>query len=57
MSAPDGLELTIDENYIRESVLRPQAKIVKGYTNVQMPPFTFNNDKIDAIIAYLKTVK
>jgi cytochrome c oxidase subunit II len=53
----DGSNGTADENYIRESILRPQAKIVKGYENGNMPPFVFTDAKLDAIIAYLKTVK
>jgi cytochrome c oxidase subunit II len=47
----------VDENYIRESILRPNAKIVAGYTNVQMPAFVLKDDQIDAIIAYLKSLK
>ena len=46
-----------DENYIRESILRPQAKIVTGYENASMPPFVFKEAQLDAIIAYLRTVK
>lgn len=46
-----------DENYIRESILRPQAKIVTGYTTVQMPTFVLKDDQIDALIAYLKSLK
>ena len=46
-----------DENYIRESVLRPQAKIVTGYTTTQMPTFVLKDDQIDAIIAYVKSLK
>jgi cytochrome c oxidase subunit II len=49
--------LLVDENYLRESILRPNAKIVKGYENGNMPPFVFTDAKLDAIIAYLKTVK
>lgn len=48
-----------DENYIRESILRPQAKIVKGYENVQMTPFAgaLTDDELDAIIAFIKSLK
>jgi len=49
--------VTADENYIRESILRPNAKIVEGYGNVQMPPFVFKDPQIDAVIAYIKTLK
>jgi cytochrome c oxidase subunit 2 len=47
----------VDENYVRESILRPNAKIVAGYSNVQMPPFVFKDDQIDALIAYVKSLK
>ena len=46
-----------DENYIRESILRPQAKIVTGYTTVQMPTFVLKDDQLDALIAYVKSLK
>ena len=52
-----GPEVMADDNYIRESILRPNAKIVQGYSNVQMPAFVLKDDQIDAIIAYLKTLK
>ena len=52
-----GETLTIDDNYIKESILKPQAKIVNGFTNVQMPPFTLNDEQISGIIAYMKTLK
>jgi cytochrome c oxidase subunit II len=52
-----GPGVMADENYIRESILRPNAKIVAGYTNVQMPAFVMKDDQLDAVIAYLKTLK
>lgn len=52
-----GGPVMADENYIRESILRPQAKIVQGYGNVQMPVFVFKDDQIDALIAYVKSLK
>ena len=52
-----GEQVPVDDNYIRESILRPQAKIVKGYEGGNMPPFVFTDEKIEALIAYLKTVK
>lgn len=53
----DGTVVTVDENYIRNSILRPQSQIVEGYLPV-MPPYegTLNDTQIDAIIEYLKTV-
>lgn len=49
--------VTVDENYIRESILRPNAKIVAGYTSVQMPAFVLKDDQLDAVIAYVKSLK
>jgi len=54
----DGTKVTADENYIRESILEPQAKLVKGYQPV-MPSFKgiLTDEEISAIIAYIKTLK
>ena len=55
----DGTKLTIDENYVRESVLQPGAKIVKGFPNA-MTPFTWGDQTdvaIEGIVAYMKTLK
>lgn len=47
-----------DENYIRESILNPNAKIVKGYQAV-MPSYQgqLNEDEILSLIEYIKTLK
>ncbi len=54
----DGSTVTVDENYIRESILTPGARITAGYLNV-MPSYqgTLKDREIDAIIAYIKTLK
>lgn len=52
-----GPGVMADENYIRESILRPNAKIVAGYANVQMPAFVMKDNQLDAVIAYLKSLK
>ena len=46
-----------DENYVRESILRPNAKIVAGYQNVAMPPYVFKDAQLDSILAYIKSLK
>ncbi|AJE04388.1 cytochrome c oxidase subunit II [Geobacter pickeringii] len=53
-----GSSVVADENYLKESIVEPNAKIVKGYPPV-MPTFkgTLSDDDIAAIIAYLKTLK
>ncbi len=54
----DGQKLQVDEQYIRESIETPAAKVVKGYQPV-MPVFKglLNQKQIDALIAYIKTLK
>jgi cytochrome c oxidase subunit 2 len=54
----DGTAGVVDENYIRQSILNPQAKLVAGYPPV-MPTYQglLNDKQIDALIAFLKTVK
>lgn len=53
----DGSTEEADENYIRESILEPNAKIVEGYNPV-MPSYqgTINDEQMDAIIEYFKTL-
>ncbi|MBN2081767.1 cytochrome c oxidase subunit II [bacterium] len=49
--------ITVDENYVRQSILEPDAEIVRGYQNV-MPTFQgkIKDKEIDWIIAYLKDI-
>ena len=53
----NGKSVKFDENYIRESVLNPGAKIVKGYSNL-MPSFAgrVSEEDILSLIAYIKTL-
>lgn len=48
----------VDENYLRESILNPSAKIVTGYPPV-MPTFKgiLNDKQVDALIAYMKSLQ
>jgi cytochrome c oxidase subunit II len=54
----DGKSVTADEDYIRESIYDPNAKIVKGFPPI-MPTFKtqLKDEEITEIIAYLKTLK
>lgn len=55
----DKGEFTVDEEYIRESILEPNAKKVKGFENAVMPPYagTITEDEIRAVIEFIKTLK
>lgn len=54
-----GVKVVVDENYIRESVMTPQAKIVKGFETMIMPPYAgqISDSEMIAIIEYIKSVK
>jgi cytochrome c oxidase subunit 2 len=53
-----GESVTADENYLRESIVNPQAKVVKGFGPV-MPTFQgiVSETELNAVIAYLKALK
>ena len=53
----DGRTVTADENYIRESILDPGAKIVNGYKPV-MPTFQglVTEEQLNALVAYIKSL-
>lgn len=54
----DGSTTLVDENYIRESILNPRAKVVQGFQPV-MPTFQgiLKDRQVDALIAYIKTLQ
>ena len=53
----DGGSVLVDENYVRESILNPQARVTAGYDPV-MPTFQgrLRDEEIGAIIEFLKTL-
>lgn len=53
----NGESPVADEAYLRESIVTPSAKIVAGYTTVPMPPFALKDPQIDAMVAYIKSLK
>ena len=54
----DGHKVTADENYLRESIMNSQAKIVKGYQGI-MPAFQgmVSEENLMQLIAYINTLK
>lgn len=54
----DGTTLVADEDFIGESILDPNAKIVAGFPSPSvMPPYALTTEEIANIIAYIKTLK
>ena len=54
----DGRKVVADENYLRESVMSPQAKVVQGFQPI-MPTFQgmVSEENLLQLIAYVKTLK
>lgn len=55
-SFTDGTSQVVDAPYIRESILEPNKKIVKGFSPV-MPTLPVSESEIAEMIDYLKTLK
>jgi cytochrome c oxidase subunit 2 len=53
----DGRTVVADENYVRESILDPGAKIVNGFKPV-MPTFQglVSEEQLNALVAYVKSL-
>ncbi len=53
----DGRTVTADDNYIRESILQPGAKVVAGFKPI-MPSFNgiVNEEQLLSLIAYVKSL-
>jgi cytochrome c oxidase subunit 2 len=57
VSLADGSTVTADENYVRESIMTPTAKIVAGYVPL-MPTFQgqVSEEQLAQLIAYIKSL-
>jgi len=52
----DGTAALVDEDYVRESILRPAARIAAGFANV-MPPIPLEEREIQGLCAYLQSLQ
>ena len=52
-------QITIDDEYIKRSILQPDADLTKGYTAGQMvvPPPQLTDEEIAYVIEYIKSIK
>ena len=53
----DGRTVIADENYVRESIMSPSAKVVKGFKPI-MPVFQglVSEEQLTALVAYIKSL-
>lgn len=54
----NGSQVKADENYLRESIFEPRARIVQGFEHIPMPTFKGQVTELEmsAIITYLKNL-
>ncbi|MCZ7587025.1 MAG: cytochrome c oxidase subunit II [Deltaproteobacteria bacterium] len=54
----DGTSVTVDDNYLRQSLMDPASQVVQGFAPV-MPPFKgqLKDKEVDALIDYIKSLK
>lgn len=52
----DGSVITVDDEYIAESILDPNAKIVQGFPPNAMPQYTLSESEIADIIEFIKSI-
>lgn len=51
----DGSTVTVDEEYLRESIVDPSAKIVEGYPPSMVPYDYLSDSEINSLVEYIKS--
>jgi cytochrome c oxidase subunit 2 len=54
-SLADGTTVLADENYLRRSIVEPQAQVVKGFSPI-MPPPGLSDEEVAALVAYIQSL-
>lgn len=55
-SFTDGTTSVADETYLAGSIMDPWGQLVTGYGQV-MPPIALHEDEVNALVAYIKTLR
>ncbi|RJF95932.1 cytochrome c oxidase subunit II [Noviherbaspirillum saxi] len=51
----DGSAVLVDEAYLKDDILNPQTRVVKGFPPI-MPKVPFNDDELAALVAYIQSL-
>ncbi len=51
----DGTSTVVDEDYVRQSIMDPGARIVDGYDG-RMPNFGLSDQEVDRLIEYVRSL-
>ncbi len=52
----DGSTATADEEYLRESIVEPSAKVVEGFPPSMVPYDYLSDSEINSLVAYIKSL-
>ncbi|WP_440999514.1 c-type cytochrome [Fodinibius sp. SL11] len=52
----DGSTTTADEDYLRESIMEPSAKVVEGFPPSMVPYDYLSDSEINSLVAYIKSL-
>jgi cytochrome c oxidase subunit 2 len=53
----DGSSVTVSDAFIREKITRPEAKVIAGKFEQEMPKTDLSDHEIEEIVEYLQTLK
>jgi cytochrome c oxidase subunit 2 len=53
----DGSTLIADEQFLEESIVEPNAKILEGYSPYSMPGIDLGPEEVQSLVAFIKTVR
>jgi cytochrome c oxidase subunit 2 len=53
----DGSSVTVNDAFLREKILYPEAKVVAGTFEQKMPKTDLTPEEIEEIIEYIQTLK
>ena len=54
----DGTTIVVDEGFLTESILDPQAAIIEGYENILMPPTgeSMTEEQVNDIVEFIESL-
>ncbi|TCP55725.1 cytochrome c oxidase subunit 2 [Tumebacillus sp. BK434] len=53
----NGQEVTVDEKYLEEAIMTPDAKTPEGFNSGMMPAFQLEPDAMKNVVEYIKSLK
>lgn len=53
----NGQEVTVDEKYLEEAIVQPDAKTPEGYSTGMMPAFQMEPEAIKNVVEYIKSLQ